>query len=50
MAARTHLTNARACAEDAFTGIVGGDPKAEWKECRILIDRFDKLLVDLGKT
>jgi hypothetical protein len=48
--ARTHLSNARVLAEDAFAGVVGGDPKDEWKECRVSIDRFDKILVDLRKT
>ena len=48
--ARLSLSGATRSAARAKMGADVGDPKEEWKECRVSIDRFDKLLVDLRKT
>ena len=48
--ARLSLATATRSAARAKMGADAGDPKEEWKECRVSIDRFDKLLVDLRKT
>ena len=47
--AREIVENARMLS-DREEGHSVAEKKDEWKECRITIDRFDKLLVDLRKT
>jgi hypothetical protein len=49
-AAARALKSSYEAVEAAGIGGGIGDKKEEWKECRLTIDRFDKLLVDLRKT
>jgi hypothetical protein len=47
--AREEVENARLLF-DRHEGHAVAEKKDEWKECRVTIDRFDKLLVELRKT
>jgi hypothetical protein len=45
--AREEVENARVLS-DRHEGHAVPEKKDEWKQCRVTIDRFDKLLVELG--
>jgi hypothetical protein len=48
--ARGALSSAIQTATSLTSLVPTGDPKDEWKECRLTIDRLDKVLVELRKT